>query len=110
MNRFTGSFADASTFVTHYFGHGLADGRGRYAVERFRTRSDGNILRAEPVSEQPRSRRRVGPITASQRTVKAMRPARNDIVVCTALNERNSGVAYYGDLASGLFRTRRTRR
>ncbi len=107
MNRFTDRFARASTFVTHYFGQGLAQGQGRYAVERFRTRSDGRIRRADPVSGQPRARRRASPVTASLRTVKAMRPARNEIVVCTALNQRDSGVAFYGDLASGLFRGRR---
>ncbi len=107
MNRFTESYAESSTFVTHYFGQGLAQGQGRYAVERFRTRADGRIRRAESVSGQRHARRRAGPVTASLRTVKAMRPARNEIVVCTALNQRDSGVAYYGDLASGLFRGRR---
>ncbi|MCY4480851.1 MAG: hypothetical protein OXB97_13255 [Rhodospirillales bacterium] len=107
MNRFTGTSAQSATFVTHYFGQGLAEGQGRYAVERFRTRADGRIRRAEPVSAHPHARRTAGPVTASLRTVKAMRPARNEIVVCTALNERDSGVAYYGDLASGLFRGRR---
>ena len=107
MNRFTGRSRQAATFITQFFGQGLAEGQGRYAVERFRTRADGWIRRADPVSEQPHARRNAGPVTASLRTVKAMRPARNEIVVCTALNERDSGVAYYGDLASGLFRGRR---
>lgn len=107
MNRFTDSSAEASTFVTHLFGHGLAEGHGRYALERFRTCSDGRIRRAEPVSEKSRARRKASPVTASLRTVKAMRPARNEIVICTALNARDSGVAYYGDLASGLFHGRR---
>ena len=107
MNRFTDSFAEASTFVTHYFGQGLAEGQGRYAVERFRTRADGGIRRIEAVPGNPRARLKSIPATASLSTVKAMRPARNEIVVCTALNERDSGVAYYGDLASGLFRGRR---
>lgn len=107
MNRFNDSSAEASTFVTHFFGHGLAEGHGRYAVERFRTRSDGRIRHAEPASGKPRARRKARPVTASLRTVKAMRPARNEIVICTALNERGSGVAYYGDLASGLFQGRR---
>ena len=103
MNRFTDSSAEASTFVTQFFGDGLAKGHDRYAVERFRTRSHGRIRRAEPSSGKPHARRKARPVTASLRTVKAMRPARNEIVICTALNARGSGVAYYGDLASGLF-------
>ena len=46
MNRFTDSFARASTFVTHYFGQGVAEGQGRYAVERLRARANGRIRRA----------------------------------------------------------------
>jgi len=107
MSRVTDSSAQASTFVTHFFGNGLSEGHGRYAVERFRTRADGRIRRAEPVSGKPGARRCARPVTASLRTVKAMRPARNEIVICTALNARGSGVAYYGDLASGLFHSRR---
>ena len=103
MSIFTDSSAEASSFVTQFFGSGLANAQARYAVERFRTRSDGAIRRIEPAQLNPGAWRKASTVTASLRTAKAMRPSRNEIVVCTALNGRNSGVAYYGDLASGLF-------
>ena len=63
MNRFTDGFARASTIVTHYFSHGLADGQGRYAVERFRTRSDDRIRRIETAPGNSRARCKAGPVT-----------------------------------------------
>ena len=36
-----------------------------------------------------------------------MRPARNEIIVCTGLSIRNCGVQYWDCLATGLFHDRR---
>ena len=38
----------------------------------------------------------------SLRAVREMRPARNEIIVCTGLRIEG-GVQYWGDLATGLF-------
>ena len=79
---------NASTFLTHLFGQGLDD--DRYVVERFRSMADGDIrpLRAGG----PRDQRVV-----SRQTVRKMRPARDEIIVATGINLRNSGVQYWGE-------------
>lgn len=59
-------------------------------MERFRIRSDGRIRRIEAAPGNSRTRRKASPITASLRTAKAMRPARNEIVVCTRLNPKET--------------------
>ena len=94
---------NARTFLTHLFGSGLED--DRYVVERFRSMVDGDS------ASSPRRRRagaRPDPVTASLRSVKALRPAGNEIIVCTGLRTRG-GVQYWGGLASGLFAERRQR-
>lgn len=88
---------NAQTYLVHLFGGGLED--DRYAVETFRSLVDGNIRRIEPVA--PKGRKRRGPVTASLKAVKAMRPAPNEIIVCTGLRTRG-GV--------GLLRDRYVRR
>ena len=72
--------------------------------------ADGDVRRIEPEAPKRRGRRKAGPVTASLRAVKAMRPERNEIIVCTALNVRNSGVCYWGWIATGLFCERKQRR
>ena len=96
----------ASTFLTHFFGSGLAD--QRYVVERFKARADGDIRRwpgEEPASTK-KGRRKVKRATATLDEVKQMRPARTEIIVCTGLRTKG-GQQLWGDLATSLFHDRR---
>ena len=36
-------------------------------------------------------------------TVQRMRPARDEIIICTGVSYAKAGVQYWGDLATGLF-------
>ena len=45
-------------------------------------------------------------VTATLKAVKEMRPAPNEIIVCTGLGSRG-GVQYWGSVASGLMCNRR---
>ena len=94
------SHRNAHTFLVHVFGHGL-DGE-RYVVERFRSRPDGQIHPIQP--EQPRAggRRKPRRTIVSASAVKKMRPERDEIIICTALNLKGSGVQMWGIAASGL--------
>ena len=85
---------NASTFLTHLFGQGLDD--DRYVVERFRSMADGDIrpLRA---GEAKKCRSKAVKTTVSRQTVRKMRPARDEIIVATGINLRNSGVQYWGE-------------
>ena len=96
----------ASTFLTHFFGTGLAD--ERYVVERFKAMADGDI-RPWP-GEAPATGKRRGAkrITATLKAVREMRPAPTEIIVCTGLRIRG-GVQYWGSVSTGLFCDRRQR-
>ena len=98
---------EAHTVLTHLFGSGLED--ERYAVERFKSMDDGDILPLPAGGRTARGRRGARRETASRRVVRQMRPARDEIIVCTALNLKASGVQYWGDRATGLFGERRQR-
>ena len=78
--------AGAQTFLTHVFGRGLDD--ERYTVERFRTTVDGEI------QARPGETRKA----VSLRTVRRLRPERNEIVVCTGASI-DGGVQYWGTYA-----------
>ena len=90
----------ASTFLTHFFGSGLAD--DTYVVERFKAMVDGDIRRC---ADQPpaarKGRHKTKRATASLKAVQAMRPERNEVIVCTGLKTRG-GVQYWGWIAMGL--------
>ena len=95
----------ASTFLTHFFGSGLAD--DTYLVETFRAMADGDIRRCpDKAPATGKGRRKAKYATASLKAVKEMRPARTEIIVCTGLRTRG-GVQIWGDIASGLFHDRR---
>ena len=98
---------EASTFLTHTFGRGLED--ERYAVERFRSMADGDIRPLPGEESKIKDRRQAKRATASRKAVREMRPARDEIIVCTALNLKASGVQYWGEYATGLFAERRQR-
>ena len=95
----------ARTFLVHMFGRGLDD--GRYVVERFQSMADGDIRRWP--GGGPKGRRRAKRATASLKAVKEMRPAPDEIIVCTALNLKGSGIQIWGCRATGLFVQRRQR-
>ena len=94
----------AATFLTHFFGPGLAD--SRYVVERFRTLADGDIRRCPDPAPKRGRRRRAKAVTATLKAVKEMRPAPNEIIVCTGLGGRG-GVQYWGAISTSLFADRR---
>ena len=91
---------DANTFLTHVFGRGLQD--EHYVVERYRTSIDGGIRRLPGGKGHP--------LTLSLETVRELRPARNEILICKGEKAADSGVQYYGDLATGLFAEGRRKR
>ena len=84
---------NASTFLTHLFGQGLDD--DRYRVKRFRSMADGDIrpLSAKKVNK---NRSKAPNTTVSRQAVRKMRPQRDEIIIATGINLRNSGVQYWG--------------
>ena len=110
MSTSMDSRAPAATFLTHFFGGGLVDEGECYVVERFRAMSNGEIRRwpgEAPASGKARPRAK--PEVAALDAVRELRPAYNEIIVCTGLGTR-SGVQYWGGVATGLFGDRRQRR
>ena len=90
----------ASTFLTHLFGSGLSD--DTYVVERFKAMVDGDLRRcADEPPAAKKGRRKAKRATASLKAVQAMRPERNEVIVCTGLRTRG-GVQYWGWIAMGL--------
>ena len=73
-----------STFLTHFFGRGLED--ERYVVERYKARADGDIVPILADAPKSKGRRKARRVTATLKTVKELRPAPNEIIICTALN------------------------
>ena len=94
MNNGTTRTKPSGTFLTHLFGSGL-DADTRFDVERFKSMSaDGDIRPLDPTGK---------PETASRKAIREMRPARNEIIICTACTDRRSGCQLWGSIASGLF-------
>ena len=90
----------ASTFLTHFFGRGFSD--DSYVVERFKAMVDGDIRRrADEPPAAKKGRRKTKYATASLNAVRAMRPERNEAIVCTGLKPL-AGVQYSGWIAMGL--------
>ena len=110
MSRHTDRRAPASTFLVHFFGRGLVDEGQCYAVERFVGLTNGDIRRRPAGARQPKKgRRRAKPEVATFDEVRELRPAYNEIIVCTALGSR-SGVQYWGWSVAGFSGDRRQRR
>ncbi len=100
------SHRNAHTFLVHVFGRGL-DGE-RYVVEKYRSRPDGQIHPVE--SEHPKAKkggRRPRRTIVSAGAVRKMRPERDEIIVCTALDLKASGVQIWGINVAGLHMLRR---
>lgn len=98
----------SSTFLTHFFGQGLSE--SRYVVERFRAMVNGDIRRLndgeseegrEPRNGGRGGERRKKPVIASMNAVRELRPAYNEIIICTGLQSRG-GVQYWGCSAAGF--------
>ena len=93
---------NTETFLVHIFGRGLED--DRYVVERFRSAADGAITPVPTPAPPTRGRkRRPRHTVTSLSNVTKMRPARDEIIVCTAVNLEDSGVQLWGAWATGLF-------
>ena len=97
---------NASTILTHVFGHGLED--DRYVVERYQAMSDGDIRRWPGDEPVKKGRRKAKRTIATLKAVKEMRPARTEIIVCTGLRIKG-GVQIWGSVATGLFCDRKQR-
>ena len=95
------TMSESNTFLTHTFGRGLED--ERYAVERFKSTMDGEIRPAPAVEAKTGGGRKAKRATATRKAVREMRPARDEIIVCTGLKLRTSGVQYWGAWATGFF-------
>ncbi len=103
-------WAPATTFLVNFFGRGLVDEGRCYAVERFVSFSNGDIRRRP--ADPPRSKKTRGrpkPEIATFDEVRDMRPAYNEIIVCTALGT-HSGIQYWGPSVCDILGDRRRRR
>ena len=96
---------NATTFLTHIVGRGFDD--EHYVVERYHSMLDGDIRPVEAEAPKGKRRRKAKHALASRDEVKEMRPARNEIIVCTGLSIRNCGVQFWDCLATGMFHDRR---
>ena len=92
---------NTETYLVHIFGRGLED--DRYVVERFRSAADGEIRPVPIAAPTPRGRkRRPRHTVTSLSNVTKMRPARDEIIVCTAVNLEDSGVQFWGEYSCGF--------
>ena len=82
----------ANTFLTHLFGQGLAD--ERYSVERYKSTAGGEL---RPVPAGEKGGRKAKRATATRRAVREMRPARDELIVCTGLRVPGSGLQLWGE-------------
>ena len=57
---------------------------------------------AAPVA-RGKKRRRTRHTVTSLTNVKKMRPARDEVIVCTAVNLEDSGIQLWGEWSCGLF-------
>ena len=111
MRKSMDSPAQATTFLTHYFGGCLIDEGRCYVVERFKAMANGEIRRwpgEAPAAKK--SRNRPKPEVASVDEVRELRPAYKEIIVCTGLGTR-AGVQFWGWWAAcSIFGDRRQKR
>ena len=96
---------NARTFLTHFVGGGLDD--DRYAVQRFRSMANGDIVPVGADGTKPKGRRKARPTIASLKAVEKMRPARDEIIIATGVKRRGSGVQLWGWRAMGIFTDRK---
>ena len=65
---------DARTFLTHFTGGGLDD--DRYAVQRFRSMANGDIVPVHADGTKPKGRRKARPTTLSVKAVEKIQAVR----------------------------------
>ena len=97
---------NARTFLVHMFGPGLED--DRYVVERFKSMTNGDIRPLSVDGPAKKGRRKARRTTVSLTAVKAMRPGRDEIIICTGVTIKG-GIQYWGALATGMFVERKQR-
>ena len=98
---------DAQTFLVHLFGRGLDD--ERYVVETYRSLPSGEIRPVETGQPETRGRRRQRRKIVSRKAVREMRPERDEIIVCTGVTLKDSGMQVWGIAAAGIFAVRPAR-
>ena len=98
---------DAQTFLVHLFGRGLDD--ERYVVETYRSLPSGEIRPVETGQPKAKGRCRPRRQIVSRKTVREMRPERDEIIVCTGVKLARSGVQMWGVAAAGLGLVRNAR-
>ena len=89
----------ADTYLTHFFGGGLDGGDREFVVERFRSTYEGEIKPV--VDDQGKGGRTRERRTVSLRTVRSLRPARDEIIIATGLHS-GGGTQLWGELAAGF--------
>ena len=107
MNTAIAIPGNAATFLTHFFGGGLAD--DRYVVEKFKAMANGDIRRCPGDAAPAKSRRKAKRTIESLKAVRQLRPERTEIIICTGLRIKG-GVQLWGDIATGLFCDRKQKR
>ena len=95
---------NAETYLVHLFGRGLDD--ERYVIERYRSLASGEIRSVHAEELRTKGQRKRRRTIASVGADKKMRPERDEIIVCTALNLKASGVQLWGAAATGLLAAR----
>ena len=98
---------NAETYLVHLFGSGL-DGE-RYVIERYRSLASGEIRPVQAEAPKTAGRRKRRRTVASVGAVKQMRPERDEIIVCTALDLKASGIQLWGVSAMGILAARHGR-
>ena len=98
---------DARAFFIHFTGGGLDD--DRYAVQRFRSMANGDIVPIHADGTKPKGWRKARPTTVSVKTVEKMRPARDEIIIATGGRLRGSGGRFWVWCTMGIFTDRRQR-
>ena len=74
---------NARAFLTHMFGPGLDD--DPYLVERFQSMADGKIRRRLSDELSTKGRHKTKRAIVSLQAVQKLRPARDEIIVCTGI-------------------------
>ena len=98
---------DARTYLMHFVGGGLDD--ERYVIQRFVSRSNGDIVAVPAEAPGRKGGRRARGTIVPLKEVEKLRPARDEIIIATGVKQRGSGVQIWGWRALGIFTDRRQR-
>ena len=98
---------NTETFLVHLFGQGLED--ERYVVERYRSLANGEIRPAQAEQGKTKGRRKPPRTVASAGAVRRLRPERDEIIVCTGVSLKDSGMQIWGWQATGILAARNAR-